>query len=66
MATCPVQWWTVLKGGDPMTDQEGTTRTPGWHPEENEASTATRRSTLEPAWTASMRKGAGDSASHAS
>ena len=34
MATCPVQWRTVLKGGDPNTDQEGTTRTPGWHPEE--------------------------------
>ena len=23
-----------VKGGDPKTDQEGTTRTPGWHPEE--------------------------------
>ena len=22
-----------VKGGDPKTDQEGTTRTPGWHPE---------------------------------
>ena len=35
MATCPVQWRTVRQGGDPITDQEGTTRTPGWHPEEN-------------------------------
>ena len=35
MATWPVQWRTVRKGGDPITDQEGTTRTPGWHPEEN-------------------------------
>ena len=35
MATCSVQWRTVRKGGDPKTDQEGTTRTPGWHPEEN-------------------------------
>ena len=34
MATCPVHWRTVSKGGDPRTDQEGTTRTPGWHPEE--------------------------------
>ena len=32
-----LQWRTVHKGGDPKTDQEGTTRTPGWHPEENEA-----------------------------
>ena len=30
-----LQWRTVRKGGDPITDQEGTTRTPGWHPEEN-------------------------------
>ena len=30
-----VQWRTERKGGDPKTDQEGTTRTPGWHPEEN-------------------------------
>ena len=37
VATCPVQWRAVRKGGDPITDQEGTTRTPGWHPEENEA-----------------------------
>ena len=39
MATCPVQWWTVPKGGDPRTDHaiKGTTRTPGWHPEEKEA-----------------------------
>ena len=29
-----VQWRTERKGGDPKTDQEGTTRTPGWHPEE--------------------------------
>ena len=29
-----LQWRTVRKGGDPKTDQEGTTRTPGWHPEE--------------------------------
>ena len=35
VATCSVQWWTVRKGGDPKTDQEGTTRTPGWHSEEN-------------------------------
>ena len=34
MATCSAQWRTVRKGGDPRTDQEGTTRTPGWHPEE--------------------------------
>ena len=34
MATCPVQWRTVSKGGDPKTDHVGTTRTPGWHPEE--------------------------------
>ena len=52
MATCPVQWRTVHKGGDPITDQEGTTRTPGWHPEETEALTA-RRGTLKPAWSAS-------------
>ena len=32
-----LQCRTVHKGGDPKTDQEGTTRTPGWHPEENEA-----------------------------
>ena len=32
-ATLP--WRTVRKGGDPKTDQEGTTRTPGWQPEEN-------------------------------
>ena len=31
------QWRTERKGGDPITDQEGTTRTPGWHPEETEA-----------------------------
>ena len=37
MATCPVQWRTVRKIGDPKTDHEGTTRTPGWHPEETEA-----------------------------
>ena len=52
MATCPVQWRTVRKGGDPKTDQEGTTRTPGLHPEETEALTA-RRDTLKPAWSAS-------------
>ena len=52
MATCPVQWRTVSKGGDPKTDQEGTTRTPGWHPEETEALTA-RRGTLKPAWSES-------------
>ena len=33
----PVQWRTVSKGGDPKTDHVGTTRTPGWHPEETEA-----------------------------
>ena len=34
---CPVQWWTVQKGGDPGTDhaKKGTTRTPGWQPKEN-------------------------------
>ena len=37
VATCPVQWRTVQEGGDPKTDQKSTTRTPGWHPEENEA-----------------------------
>ena len=42
MATWPVQWRTVSKGGDPKTDHVGTTRTPGWHPEETEALTATR------------------------
>ena len=52
MATCPVQWRTVHEGGDPKTDEEGTTRTPGWHPEETEALTA-RRDTLKPAWSAS-------------
>ena len=38
VATCPVQWWTVLKGGDPRTDQvkKGTTRTPGWQPKERQ------------------------------
>ena len=30
-----MQWRTVRNCGDPKTDQEGTTRTPGWHPEEN-------------------------------
>ena len=59
MATCPVQWRTERKGGDPITDQEETTRTPGWHPEENEAETATKGGTLEPAWTAAYEKGWG-------
>ena len=52
MATCPVLWRTVCKGGHPKTDHVGTTRTPGWHPEETEALTANKRVTLEPAWTA--------------
>ena len=39
VATCPVQWWNEQKGGDPSTGHptKGTTRTPGWHPEEKEA-----------------------------
>ena len=48
----------MRKGGDPKTDHEGTTRTPGWHPEETEAVTA-RRGTLKPAWTAAYGKGRG-------
>ena len=34
MVPATSQWRTEFKGGDPITDQEGTTRTPGWHPEE--------------------------------
>ena len=39
MATCPVQSWNEQKGGDPRAGHptKGTTRTPGWHPEEKEA-----------------------------
>ena len=48
----------MSKGGDPKTDHVGTTRTPGWHPEETEALTA-RRGTLKPAWTAAYEKGRG-------
>ena len=57
-------WRTVRKGGDPKTDQEGTTRTPGWHPEEN----ATQLQTVgeearshEPVWNASASQGSADS-----
>ena len=42
VATCPVQWRTVHEGGDPKTDQEGTTRTPGWHEEKATLVTATK------------------------
>ena len=37
VATCPVQWWNVHKGGDPGTDQAkkgADSLLPGWHPEE--------------------------------
>ena len=64
MATCSVQWRTVRKGGDPKTDQQGTTRTPGWHPKETEALTATKGGTRIPAWTASVRKRAGPQRPH--
>ena len=48
-----LQWRTVDKGGDPKTNQEGTTRTPGWHPEEKESDPTARRGTLKPGWSAS-------------
>ena len=47
MASCPVQWRTESRAAT-----QGTSRTPGWHPEETEALTA-RRGTLKPAWSAS-------------
>ena len=34
VASCHLTMADRVKGGDPKTDQEGTTRTPGWHPEE--------------------------------
>ena len=40
MATCPVQWRTVRKGGVPKTDQAtkgADSKLPGWQPKENEA-----------------------------
>ena len=47
MASCSVQLLLrkEQKGGDPRNDQaiKGTTRTPGWHPEEKEAPTAKKR-----------------------
>ena len=46
-------------------DTGGLTQTPGWHPEEKATLvTATRGSTLKPAWTASMREGAGAQRPH--
>ena len=38
VATCPVQWWNVHKGGDPRTDQASKgadSKLPGWQPKEN-------------------------------
>ena len=45
-----VQWWNA-KGRRPKNrpSDEGTTRTPGWHPEENEAQLP-QKGTLLPAW----------------
>ena len=53
---------TYEGGGDPKTDQvtqEADSYLPGWQPKEKEAETATRQSTLEPAWTAAYEKGRG-------
>ena len=61
MATCPVQWWTVLKGGDPGTDQATmeTTRTPGLASRRDCVLTATRvkKSAFLPAWVLHQGKG---------
>ena len=54
-------------GGDPKTDHVGTTRTPGWHPEEKATLvTATQPTKVlsKPAWTASVPKGAGAQRPH--
>ena len=37
VASCHLAMADRVKGGDPKIDQEVTTRTPGWHPEEKEA-----------------------------
>ena len=65
MATCPVQWRTVRKGGDPKTDQatKGTHNSRAGIPKRLRPN-CHQRSTLKPAWTASVRKRAGAQRHH--